>query len=58
MSKKRKVSDRIADTQEVVAYFTERIKHYQELKRMYIAGELHAYRDISGTLVFKSRLLK
>ena len=57
MGNRRRTSDRIADTQEVVAYFTERIEHYQELKRMYNAGELYAYRSAKGTLTFKPRPL-
>lgn len=45
-------SDRIPLEEEVLAFFDERIGHYQKMKQMYLDGDFHAYRHRDGHLIF------
>jgi len=44
-----------ASKEEVLAFFDERIRHYQQLKEMYLNNELNAWRRREGSLTFEKR---
>ena len=47
--------DLVASKEEVLAFFDERIRHYQQLKEMYLNNELNAWRRRGGSLTFEKR---